>query len=336
MAKTVAEAFRIFRENSVDLEPSETAKARATRDFLLNQLRELFRKNSDLPDIKNYSSFGSFARRTKIRPLDDIDLLVVLDGSDISFSPGTYLFEQAPYLFTKNNDSPLKKFEDKDGYISSIKVLNKMVSSLRHVSNYKKAEIKRDQAATVLNLSSYIWTFDIVPAFEFTNLFSKQVSCYVIPDGKGGWMKTDPRVDAESTSRLNEKYDKRFLSYLRLLKYWNKLDLNKPKLNSYYFETLVGKVFDGHSKEIKTVQEAILYFFKNCPRFLKVSCPDPKEYGPALDKNLESKTKDKIIEEMKDMLFLCEKAIYYEGKQRHREAVLLWHIIFGQEFPIYC
>lgn len=335
MAKTVTEAFKIFRANSVDLEPSETAKARTSWDFLQNQLRELFGKNSDLPNIKNYSLFGSFARRTKIRPLDDIDLPVVLDGSDISFSPGTYLFEQAPYLFTKNKDSPLKNFENKDGYISSIKVLNNIVSSLQRVSNYKKAEIKRNQEAAVLNLSSYTWTFDIVPAFEFKKFFDKQVSYYVIPDGKGGWMKTDPRVDAESINLLNEKYDKRFLSYLRLLKYWNNVDLNKPKLNSYYFEALVGMVFNGNSKEIKTVQEAILYFFKNCPRYLKSSCPDPKGYGPALDKNLESTTKTTLIEEMKDIVFLCEKAIYYEGKHRHREAILLWHIIFGQEFPLY-
>ena len=213
MAKTATEAFRIFRQKSVDLEPTETAKARASRDFLQNQLRELFGKNSDLPNIKNYSSFGSFARRTKIRPLDDIDLLVVLDGSDISFSLGTQFFEQSAYLSTKNSDSPLKNFEDKDGYISSIKVLNKILSSLQRVSNYQKAEIKRDQEASVLDLLSYPWTFDIVPAFEFKKLFDKQVSCYVIPDGKGGWMKTDPRVDEKTIDLLNEKYDKLHLLF---------------------------------------------------------------------------------------------------------------------------
>ena len=94
MAKTVTEAFRIFRANSVDLESSGTAKARVSRDFLQNQLRELFSKSPDLPSIKSYCLFGSFARRTKIRPLDDIDLLVVFDGSDISFSPGTYFLNR--------------------------------------------------------------------------------------------------------------------------------------------------------------------------------------------------------------------------------------------------
>lgn len=289
-----------------------------------------------MPKVKICNLFGSFARRTKIRPLDDIDLLVVFEREGLSFSPGGYILKQAaPYLSVKDKNSPLKSFEDQSGYLNSIKVLDRIVASLRYVSNYQKAEIKRDQEAAVLNLSSHSWKFDIVPAFEFPNLFNNDTACYVIPDGRGKWMKTDPRIDAENITGLNQKYDKKFLSFLRLLKYWNNFDLNKPKLNSYYFETLVGIVFGNHTSQIKTFPEAVRYFFKNAPPHLTNSCPDPKGYGPALDSGLEPAIKKRVKDEMSEALFLCEKAIQYEEKQRHREAILLWHIIFGPEFPTY-
>jgi hypothetical protein len=148
-------------------------------------------------------------------------------------------------------------------------------------------------------------------------------------------MKTDPRVDADTVSGLNQKHNRMFLSTLRLLKYWNSFNTSKPVLKSYYFETLVGKVFGNRNEQIKTFPEAIRYFFKNGPSSLKTPCSDPKGYGPNLDANLNRAVKQKIEDEMNEAVFLCDKAIQYEKKGRHREAILLWQIIFGKEFPSY-
>ena len=70
MAKTINEAFSEFMQNSVDLDPKDVVTARYSRDNLLENIGELdcrgfFRL---YPDVN--IQFGSFARKTKKRPLD--------------------------------------------------------------------------------------------------------------------------------------------------------------------------------------------------------------------------------------------------------------------------
>ncbi len=302
----------------------------------MNQLNALSGKAPEFPRIKDRIYFGSFARRTKIRPLSDIDLMIVFEALDTSTSRlQTFLDHEKLNLKITDKNSQLKVFEDKSGCLNSTNLVNKLVSSLRYVANYQKAEISRDQQAAVLNLASYNWKFDIVPAFEVLNFSKNKVSYYIIPDGKGKWMKTDSRVDANTISRLNQKHNKMFLLVFRLLKYWNGFDFNKQVLGSYYFEALVSKVFEPRTEQIKTFPEAVRYFFKKGSTYLMKPCFDPKEYGALLDANVDPTVKQKIDGEMKKALFLCDEVIKYEEENRHREAILLWHIIFGSEFPIY-
>lgn len=72
MAKTINEAFSEFMQNSVDLAPKDVVTARYSRDNLLENIGELdcrgfFRL---YPDVN--IQFGSFARKTKKRPLDHV------------------------------------------------------------------------------------------------------------------------------------------------------------------------------------------------------------------------------------------------------------------------
>ncbi len=81
MAYTVREGFNTFRAHIVDLAPDETKMGRASRDYLVGQIKVVAKNNAAFPRLgEDYRAYGSFARRTKIRPLDDIDLLLVLNG----------------------------------------------------------------------------------------------------------------------------------------------------------------------------------------------------------------------------------------------------------------
>jgi tRNA nucleotidyltransferase (CCA-adding enzyme) len=78
MAYTVGSAFSSFRQNTVDLTANDTQKARSSRDYLFDQIKSLAQNNTDFPKLYgDYLSFGSFARKTKIRPLNDVDVLVL-------------------------------------------------------------------------------------------------------------------------------------------------------------------------------------------------------------------------------------------------------------------
>ena len=83
---TTAQAFDQFRQNQVDLNPEKVNKARRSRDYLEEQLVELKNDESEFPPITGeFNSFGSFARRTKVRPLDDVDMLAMLNGKDSQY-----------------------------------------------------------------------------------------------------------------------------------------------------------------------------------------------------------------------------------------------------------
>jgi hypothetical protein len=106
MPKTVNGAFSEFLSDKVNLDKDQTTKSRSSRDWLLGQIA-LFQSDSTFP--KSYSEkdihFGSFARRTKIRPLDDIDLMICLSGQGGHYNEYTDRIE-----ITINEQSNLKSF----------------------------------------------------------------------------------------------------------------------------------------------------------------------------------------------------------------------------------
>lgn len=95
---------------------------------------------------------------------------------------------------------PLASFLDAHGYVNSTRVLNKIRDSLPNVSQYSKAEIKKNHQAVVVNLKSYSWVFDVVPAVAINDVWGTGISHYLIPDGAGEWIRTDPRKDATAAT----------------------------------------------------------------------------------------------------------------------------------------
>lgn len=84
MATTVNNAFEEFMRDVVNLEADKTSTARKSRDNLIDNING-FSGESDF--FKIYESknlkFGSFARKTKIRELDDIDLMLCIAAGGV-------------------------------------------------------------------------------------------------------------------------------------------------------------------------------------------------------------------------------------------------------------
>jgi hypothetical protein len=79
MPYTVWGAFDTFRKNTVDLVADEVSRALVSRDYLIDQIKTLARTDATFPRTSGDAiPYGSFARKTKIRPLDDIDLLTCI------------------------------------------------------------------------------------------------------------------------------------------------------------------------------------------------------------------------------------------------------------------
>lgn len=339
MPRTVGSAFDQFRKD-VDLDSEETNKARNSRNHLFYQIERLASKNSDFPKIKSgnpFMNFGSFARKTKIQPLDDIDFLVILDGSNtVGKSCNSYTYKlkfikPLIYFIPTRPSVTLERFADSNGYINSRKILNKIKSCLSSVARYEKAHIHTNRQAVTLKLNSYSWNYDIVPAIPTS---SGGRAYFLIPDGYGQWIATDPRIDESNTTRVNLNCDKKFLAVLRLLKYWNGITYHKPKLDSYYFETLAIKVFEW-VPSISDLPNAIKLFFDRCPDYIRQECPDLKRLGPNLDADVDKLSKEKVIKAMKEASIYAAYALSNESHSNHKDAITQWQRIFGSKFPNY-
>ena len=198
--------------------------------------------------------------------------------------------------------------------------------------NYSKAEPHKRHNSVTLKLRSYSWVFDIVPALAVANSTGK-TSYYLIPDGKGDWIRTDPRVDQRNITRLNAVHGGMLVPTVRLLKYWN-FQRHKPRLSSYYFETLVLNVFE-RAPCIEDYPQAVEYFFRNYSTALGQPCPDPKGLGPDLDAGVDRSAKRRVASAMKDAGEEAKRARAAARAGRDKDAFANWRHLFGSEFPKY-
>lgn len=332
MSYTVWGAFDSFRSNTVDLNSNISKTARSSRDYLFEQIKKLAAQDNCFPNILSYIAFGSFARKTRIRPLADIDIMPIMNGNRTSC-----LNSYIPYVYLLkivDRYAPLANFDDGYGCVNSTKVLNRLKTLLSSVPNYRKAELKKNMQAVTLNLISYTWVFDIVPSVILLDVYGN-ISCYLIPDGKGNWIKTDPSIDQINITRVNQQNSNKFIPTLRLLKYWNKRT-HKPVLPSYYFETIAIKTFD-YSSTIGSYQSAINFFFKNCTTYLWNPCQDPKNLGHNLDSDVSYDTKRKVADAIEEAKKFSDYALMYENQNPpdYKNAIYWWCRVFGSEFPEY-
>lgn len=141
MATTVIQAFNEFLQTKVNLDPEKTKKGRNSRDWLVGQIQHFEENDSKFPE--NYSEkniyFGSFARRTKKRPLDDIDIMICLKANGCTYLEYLDRIEiTVPQTATKFLDFR----NDSTSILNSRKLINKFVEKLVNIPQYDKAEIR--------------------------------------------------------------------------------------------------------------------------------------------------------------------------------------------------
>jgi hypothetical protein len=332
VARTINAAFETFLGDTVELTKSETDKARASRDYLIDQLMYARRSSaSSLPLNGQWQPFGSFARKTKVRPLDDVDLLVHLTSENLAYSSYVRPWNNTR-ICPKSGVTAYNAFLDGNGDFNSRVVLNDIKRIFQRVPSYQQSEIKRNQQAVTINLKSYPWIFDVVPAIWVSDN-NGGVEYYLIPNGEGNWMQTDPRRDQANVTRLNQQHGGSYLRMVRLLKYWNIYRL-KPKLTSYHLETLVMRVFD-RSSAIQSFSGALEEFFSRASQMIMGECADPKHLGGSLDSGLAWDTRNSIRNQMLSAHQIVRNARLLERQGEIVKALEQYGLIFGTSFPRY-
>lgn len=97
---------------------------------------------------------------------------------------------------------------------------------------YSTSEVHFDLPCVKLELGHI--KFDLVPAVR-----QQWTGGFLIPDGKDGWMSTDPNQLADRLTNVNKRVgDNLVRRVLRLCKYWNKRK-ERSRISSYELESAV-------------------------------------------------------------------------------------------------
>jgi hypothetical protein len=325
MSSTVNEAFNVFNRDFVNLDPERTKVARASRGWLQEQLIGLQGKFSDFPKLFGgmHIDFGSFSRNTKIRELDDIDMLLTFSAEGTTYN--TIVYGQKYALKPPASAKHLRTRSNDDGTLNSIKIVNMLVSALREIDQYESAELHRVQEAATLQLRSYEWCCDIVPAF-YTD-----TGYYQIPDGQGGWKATDPRVDQERVKRINAHHGGRLLQLIRTLKFWNRRAM-MTTIPPYLFENIILNYFENAVPITEYIDFSLREFWNYLQTGIHYDVPDPKGFQGNLNL-LTSEERDSIASKARDAFQKAEEAIHLETTQHNQSAAInKWAEIFGSDF----
>lgn len=333
LATTVIEAFNEFMNRSVNLDPETSARARSSRDWLVKQIAAFPNTRSSFPLLMESFNIhmGSFARRTKVRPLDDIDMITGLHAQGCAYEVSTHSIRIG--LNPQSIGLPDLCFEN-ENYLNSRRVLNRFKAALMDIPQYESAAIRADHEAVSIKLKSYDWNFDVVPGF-MTTADALGRSFYLIPDGSGNWKKTDPRRDRDRVSEINKRHNGNVLDVIRIMKYWNRRR-TMPSARSYMFENLVLNYYSDQGR-----LPACQYIDWEVERILEYltsqiwrAVPDPAGIQSDLN-SLGFEDRVKIAARAHRDLAEAREALQFESARNHKESMTHWAAVFGPEFPTY-
>lgn len=275
-----------------------TADQRTTmsgRRAKANEVLEDAFAGSNMPLLKT-KLIGSAGRNTIIRPIDDVDVFAVFDDRAVWSDYQT----DAKKLLYRVRDALNAKYNVKVG--------------------------SRGQAVRLF--------FTQTPNVEIVPAFAVNTGGYCIPSGVTSllfgntWQMTDPYVHEAFLSERNTELGGNLKRLTRFLKRWNAV--HSRRFASFHLELLVQAPF----KSIGTnSRENCHRFFEWAPQYLDVQ--DPAGYSGSMMKGVDFTRRYAMTDALKTAYERSGRALDAENKGDPAEAIRLWRIILGNEFPVY-
>lgn len=211
-----------------EIEPSRTRKdgARRSHSFLRNILRT---GQFEARILDDYLS-GSYARDTAIDPLEDVDIIFVID-------PNHWQSQFSTFIGSKPDTTS---------------VLTSFQQAIRY--RYPDSEIAMQRRS--IGLRMHHLHIDVVPAIADDS----RPDHIWIPDRKeDSWLITGPKVHTKRATGVNERNGGRFKPLVKLLKYWNRGLPSTAVLRSFSIETLAMRIFSSY--RLESLEDGLLKFF---------------------------------------------------------------------------
>lgn len=331
MATTVISAFNEFLKETVNLDPDDTKAARQDRDNLRARIQGLQTSVDYFPAlyIEADINYGSFSRRTKKRPLDDVDMFFCLMAQGATYND--YDPNNITLTIENKNSNLYQYTKDDNETISSIKILNKFKKSLESIYQYRSAEVNRRQEVILLNLINKDWSFDIAPCFRTVEQYG--TNFYLIPNGTGDWKKADPRIDKDRTAAINQQNGGNVLNVIRIVKYWNSR-ATMHTMGSYLLENIILDYYKYRTDCSSFVDLSLASIFSHISSAVYQVISDPKGFQGDLN-TLTYEQRISIGARANQDYLKALEARRLEDHKDEKSSINKWREIFGLEFPAY-
>lgn len=208
-----------------EIEPTKSQKNRASISH--NNLRGLLsdgRFGNRL--IDTYLS-GSYERSTAIAPLEDVDIIFLIDPSHW----------KAPFLSSRPSPEHLIA-----SFAGAVK------------NRYPDSRVIRQRRSVCLSLNHI--SLDIVPAIPV----DPSGTIIEIPDrNQDAWIRSSPKAHSEYATRVNQMNNGALKPIVKLLKFWNSQLPSTANLKSFAVETLATRLFERYRAD--SIQHGLLLFY---------------------------------------------------------------------------
>ena len=166
------------------------------------------------------------------------------------------------------------------------------------------------------------------PHVDIAPVFSWLGGGYALPDGSGGWLTTDPYEHHEWIDMRDSELGRRLKPMVRMLKRWN--IVHSKRLKGFHIEVLTATVFSSLGADSRDACEKFFQWSQG-----RLSVNDPAGHGGNLSSYLSYQGRLAVLSNLESARQRAAKANAAEAAGDHAEAIRLWRIIFGDEFPSY-
>ena len=286
---TVPQAFdTVLKSLSI-----EASKPKASK-----QQQNLRENLASLLEVQAAILTGSYRRGTQIPPLDDIDLLLVLDREAYS----DY------YQHTREHTGA---------------VVRLTFDALRKA--YPQSEIRSYERGVRISFTGTGIGFDVTPAFQLAE------DVFTIPDRQQGrWILTNPKEHQRQVSAANQNVCGQWLVPLvKLLKLWNQ-GHGRRELTGFHLEVMALRALRHAPADAR---EGLAYLFEALSTAVMARTPDPWPQGLDVDEYLSSDARSRAAARLSEAAGLARDAVAAEAAGDADAAHWRWRQLLGERYP---
>lgn len=297
---TITQAFHDFMLR-LELTPAEQAEASRQH----NELRDRIRGR--LGGVQRDLIVGSYARRTAIRPLNDIDLFLVLD----------------PQVHRDRHDKT-------PGHI-----LDRLQSALRGCYERPGPAIRIQGRSVNIEFSGTGIGYDLIPAFALnsTSAADPDDMVYEIPDReRAAWIQTNPARHRRRCVEANERAGGMLNRLIKAAKHWNRSHRegngDKP-LRSFHLEAMCYEAFSTRPADERRGLHAL---FGHLASRVLTQCPDPAGLSPHIDAGIGPEHRQRVHHKLRAAELVTREAVRHEERGDDAAACRCWGAVLGEPF----